>query len=138
MEVRYTPTKGVYQRYLPTCAIPHENKGKWVRYPLCDTVTADTISKGYCAIWGGISRWAAKGRSGVAESGLLEAEAAQSGNHQKSEEWTVSLWSSLLNTSFRSVGTGFKALKGTFCRTLCLGLSGNTFLFFFKWRIYQI
>ena len=29
------------------CAIPFENKARRVRYPLCDT-----ISKGYCAIWG--------------------------------------------------------------------------------------
>ena len=26
----------------------------------CDTPLCDTISKGYCAIWGGISHWAAK------------------------------------------------------------------------------
>ena len=32
-----------------TCAIPHENKAKWERYPLCDT-----ILKGHCAIRGGI------------------------------------------------------------------------------------
>ena len=29
-----------------------------MRHPLCDT-----ISKGHCAIWGGISHWAAKGAS---------------------------------------------------------------------------
>ena len=35
-----------------TCAIPHENKAKWVGYPLCDTT-----SKGYCRIrGGGVSR----------------------------------------------------------------------------------
>ena len=38
-----------------TCAIPYENKANG-----CDTPLCDTISKGYCAIWGGISRWAAK------------------------------------------------------------------------------
>ena len=38
-----------------TCAIPYENKAKGCDSPLCDT-----ISKGYCAIWGGISLWAAK------------------------------------------------------------------------------
>ena len=38
-----------------TCAIPHENQAKG-----CDTPLCDTILKGYCAIWGGISRWAAK------------------------------------------------------------------------------
>ena len=38
-----------------TCAIPSENKGNG-----CDTPLCDTISKGYCAIWGGISHWAAK------------------------------------------------------------------------------
>ena len=38
-----------------TCAIPYENKGNGCYSPLCDT-----ISKGYCAIWGGISHWAAK------------------------------------------------------------------------------
>ena len=46
------PSKGVSQRYL--CDILWK-QGKWVRYPLCDT-----ISKGCCAIWGGISHWAAK------------------------------------------------------------------------------
>ena len=39
-----------------TCAIPYENKANW-----CDTTLCDTISKRYCAIWGGISHWAAKG-----------------------------------------------------------------------------
>ena len=38
-----------------TCAIPSENKANG-----CDTPLCDTISKGYCAIWGGISHWAAK------------------------------------------------------------------------------
>ena len=37
-----------------TCAIPYENKANG-----CDTPLCDTISKGYCAIWGGISHWAA-------------------------------------------------------------------------------
>ena len=44
------------KRYLSdTCAIPYENKANGRDTPLCDT-----ISKGYCAIWGGISLWAAK------------------------------------------------------------------------------
>ena len=38
-----------------TSAIPYENKANG-----CDTPLCDTISKGYCAIWGGISHWAAK------------------------------------------------------------------------------
>ena len=38
-----------------TCAIPYENKTNG-----CDTPLCDTISKRYCAIWGGISHWAAK------------------------------------------------------------------------------
>ena len=38
-----------------TCAIPHENKGNG-----CDTPLCDTISKGYCAMWGGVLHWAAK------------------------------------------------------------------------------
>ena len=38
-----------------TCAILYENKANG-----CDTPLCDTISKGYCAIWGGISHWAAK------------------------------------------------------------------------------
>ena len=37
-------------------AIPYENKGNG-----CDTPLCDTISKGCCAICGGISHWAAKG-----------------------------------------------------------------------------
>ena len=53
LEVRYPL---IQEGYLSdTSAIPHENKAKRVRCPLCDT-----ISKGYCAIWG-ISHWAAKG-----------------------------------------------------------------------------
>ena len=48
MEVRYPPPPGKQKSYLSdTCAIPHENKAKWVRYPLCNT-----ISKGHRAIWG--------------------------------------------------------------------------------------
>ena len=38
-----------------TCAIPYENRANG-----CDTPLCDTISKGYCAIWGGIPHWAAK------------------------------------------------------------------------------
>ena len=38
-----------------TRAIPYENKANGRNTPLCDS-----ISKGYCAIWGGISHWAAK------------------------------------------------------------------------------
>ena len=38
-----------------TCAIPYESKANG-----CDTPLCNTISKGYCAIWGGISHWAAK------------------------------------------------------------------------------
>ena len=38
-----------------TCAIPYENKANG-----CDTPLCDTISQGYCAIWGGISHWPAK------------------------------------------------------------------------------
>ena len=38
-----------------TCAIPYEKKANGRDTPLCDT-----ISKGCCAIWGGISHWAAK------------------------------------------------------------------------------
>ena len=51
----HPPQKG----YLSdTCAIPYENKANGCDSPLCDT-----ISKRYCAIWGGISHWAAKGAS---------------------------------------------------------------------------
>ena len=38
-----------------TCAIPFENKANG-----CDTRLCGTISKGYCAIGGGISHWASK------------------------------------------------------------------------------
>ena len=37
------------------CAIPYENKANG-----CDTPVCDAISKGHCAIWRGISHWAAK------------------------------------------------------------------------------
>ena len=42
-----------------TCVLPYENKAKRMRYPplLCDTFSN---FKGYCAMWGGISHWAAK------------------------------------------------------------------------------
>ena len=59
-----TPRPGIRTRAIPAkqkrylgdaCAIPYENKAKRVRYPLCGA-----ISKGYCAIWGVISHWAAK------------------------------------------------------------------------------
>ena len=50
MEVRYPPPQKGYLS--DTRAIPYENKANG----LCDT-----ISKGYCAIWGGISHSAAKG-----------------------------------------------------------------------------
>ena len=43
-----------------TGAIPYKNKPNG-----CDTPLCDTISKGYCAIWGGISHWAAKVIFGV-------------------------------------------------------------------------
>ena len=57
-----------------TCAIPYENKANG-----CDTPACDTISKGYCAIWGGVSHWAAKAKmqfkrslaiQGAPESGI--------------------------------------------------------------------
>ena len=41
-----------------TSAIPYEKKANG-----CDTPLCDTISKGYCAIWGGISHWAAKSKT---------------------------------------------------------------------------
>ena len=53
-----------------TCAIPCENKANG-----CDTPLCDTISKGYCAIWGGISHWAARIRivvRGVLHRGVLQ------------------------------------------------------------------
>ena len=47
-----------------TCAIPYENE----KENACDTPLGDTISKGYCAIWGAsrISHWAVKGIAGWA------------------------------------------------------------------------
>ena len=47
-----------------TGAILYENKAHGCGTPLCDT-----ISKGYCAIWGGISHWAAKPTNGWFELG---------------------------------------------------------------------
>ena len=52
VEVRYPPSKGVSQRYLRD-TLSKQGNG-------CDTPLCDTISKRYCAIWGGISHWAAK------------------------------------------------------------------------------
>ena len=45
VEVRYPPPQKGYLS--DTCAIPYENKANGCDAPLCDT-----ISKGYCAIWG--------------------------------------------------------------------------------------
>ena len=53
VEVRYPPPQKGYLSDIG--AIPYENKAK-----ACDTPLCDTISEGYCAIWGGISHWAAK------------------------------------------------------------------------------
>ena len=53
------PTKKEYLS--DTCATLFENKANG-----CDTPLCDTISKGYCAIWGGISYWAAKGKTSLA------------------------------------------------------------------------
>ena len=54
VEVRPPPPQRAYLS--DTCAIPHGNQAKWVRYPpLCHT-----ISKRHCATWGCISHWAAK------------------------------------------------------------------------------
>ena len=54
LEVRYPPPP--QKGYLSdTCAIPYENKANG-----CDTPLCDTILKGYCAISGGISHWAAE------------------------------------------------------------------------------
>ena len=51
--MRYPPPQRGYLS--DTSAIPYENEANG-----CDTPLCDTISKGYCAIWGGISHWAAK------------------------------------------------------------------------------
>ena len=56
MEVRSPPPPPQKGYLSDTCAIPYENKANG-----CDTPLCDTISKGYCAIWGDISHWAAKG-----------------------------------------------------------------------------
>ena len=58
-----------------TCAIPYENKANG-----CDTPLCDTISKGYCAIWGGISHWAAKGGHNSGERFLLHLGPCKSPN----------------------------------------------------------
>ena len=59
VEVRYPPGPPQKGYLSDTWSIPHENKANG-----CDTPLCDTISKRYCAIWGGISHWAAKTRSG--------------------------------------------------------------------------
>ena len=61
-----------------TCAIPHENKAKWVRDPLCDT-----ISKRYCAIWGGVSHWAAKDTTSEAPFASLWSACAGCGTNTR-------------------------------------------------------
>ena len=43
-----SPSKGVSQRYL--------RDTQWNKANGCDTPLCDTISKGYCAIWRGVSR----------------------------------------------------------------------------------
>ena len=67
VEVRYPPANG---HLSDTCAIPYET-----RQNACDTPLCDTVSKRYCAIWGGISHWAAKChpcRHANAQKGLSE------------------------------------------------------------------
>ena len=49
-----------------TCTIPYQNKEN-----SCDTPLRDTISKKYCAIWGGISHWAAKCANAVSLKGVV-------------------------------------------------------------------
>ena len=66
MEVQYPPPQKGYLS--DTCAIPYENKANG-----CDTPLCDTISKGYCAIWGGISHWAAKKTGGKVEGNETES-----------------------------------------------------------------
>ena len=56
-----------------TCAKTFENKANG-----CDTPLCDTISKGYCAIWGGISHWAAKWVLGQILRGLSYIPASYS------------------------------------------------------------
>ena len=53
VEVRYPPPLKGYLS--DTCAIPYMK----ISQNGCDTLLCDTISKRYCAIWGGISHWAA-------------------------------------------------------------------------------
>ena len=48
VEVRYPPPPQEKGYLSDTCAIPYENKANG-----CDTPLCDTISKRYCAIWGG-------------------------------------------------------------------------------------
>ena len=55
-----------------TCAIPYENKANE-----CDTPLRDTISKGYCAVWGGISHWAAKWPSEATRPGPTVKDACK-------------------------------------------------------------
>ena len=69
-----------------TCAIPYENKANGCNTPLCDT-----ISKGYCAIWGGISHWAAKHTKGLPNRTLFR-EASDTFNflrHVMRAIWSV-------------------------------------------------
>ena len=61
------PQKGYFS---DTCTMPFENKANG-----CDTPVCDTISKGYCTIWGGISHWAAKTVPWVTRVGSLPSEA---------------------------------------------------------------
>ena len=56
LRVRYHPPPPQKGYLSDTCVIPYENKANG-----CDTPLCDTISIGYCAIWGGILHWAAKG-----------------------------------------------------------------------------
>ena len=87
------PSKG----YLSdTCAIPYENKAK-----ACDTPLCDTISKGYCAIWGGISRWAAKRRTSKLRFGKMGGGGQKAG---KSHPWTNTSVGGNFRRTFRTIG----------------------------------
>ena len=64
-------------------AIPYEN---WANG--CDTPLCDTISKGYCAMWGGISHWAAKGKGVSSKMSIQHINLGYSHFPQKIREKT--------------------------------------------------
>ena len=140
VEVRYPPRKG----YLSdTCAIPYENKAK-----ACDTPLCDTISRRSCAIWGGISHWAAKKVTKEKSKSVPKWE----GRQESQDSWRPShsqrslqgqqkgLWSLKLSGPYRAMRAAMRCERrcvvntewSVGCKRGFISRGGKITLFIFK------